>query len=115
MLGLEGDASALAVEETAGAEQIARVIGGDAAPVIDPVAPEGAAVADTALNGAQISSLVQILAAVTSGAMPVDSARPLILAAFPSFDDARVDAMLAPLRVITPPAPAAPVTDGSGS
>lgn len=104
LLGLEGDASALAVEESAGAEQIARVISGDAAPVIDPIAPEGAAVADTALNGAQISSLVQILAAVTSGAMPVDSARPLILAAFPSFDDARVDAMLAPLRVLTPPA-----------
>lgn len=67
------------------------------------------AVADTALNGAQVTSLVEILANVSGGALPIDSAKSLILAAFPSFDDARVESMLAPLRnrapVLTEPAP----------
>lgn len=97
LLGLEGGASAVAAEESAGAEQVARVLGGEPQPA-EVVAPEGAAVADTALNGAQVTSLVEILAAVSAGTLPVESARPLILAAFPSFDDARVESMLAPLR-----------------
>lgn len=63
------------------------------------------AVADTALNGAQVTSLVEILAAVSEGRLPVESARPLILAAFPSFDDARVESMLSPLRRRDPGAP----------
>ena len=41
--------------------------------------------------------------------LPIDSAKPLILAAFPSFDDARVESMLTPLRnrapVLTEPTP----------
>lgn len=64
-----------------------------------PVATDGAAaVADTALNGAQVTSLVEILGAVAARTLPVETAKPLILAAFPSFDDARVESMLAPLR-----------------
>jgi len=63
-----------------------------------PQATDGAAVADTALNGAQVTSLVEILANVSTGALPIDTAKALILAAFPSFDEARVERMLAPLR-----------------
>lgn len=70
------------------------------------VADGAAAVADTALNGAQVTSLVEILGAVAAGTLPVETAKPLILAAFPSFDDARVESMLSPLRNrIASPAP----------
>lgn len=72
-----------------------------------PVTDGAAAVADTALNGAQVTSLVEILGAVAAGTLPVETAKPLILAAFPSFDDARVESMLSPLRNrIASPAPA---------
>lgn len=77
----------------------------DSLPVDASAAPVDA-VADTALNGAQVTSLVEILANVSSGALPIESAKPLILAAFPSFDDARVESMLAPLRNRAPATPA---------
>lgn len=105
VLGLKGDAAALAVEETAGAEQVAGILGTG-----DPVA----AVADTALNGAQVSSLLEILTAVSSGTMPPDTARGVILAAFPSFDDARVAAMLAPLADLAATRAAQPVVIDGG-
>lgn len=70
----------------------------DAQPAVDAAVEGAAAVADTALNGAQVTSLVEILGAVAAGTLPVETAKPLILAAFPSFDDARVESMLSPLR-----------------
>ncbi len=96
------DEAALAEERAADSAVL------DALPVDANAAPVDA-VADTALNGAQVTSLVEILANVSSGALPIDSAKSLILAAFPSFDDARVESMLTPLRnrapVLTEPTP----------
>lgn len=62
------------------------------------------------MNGAQISGLQGLLAAVTSGELPTDSARAAIAAAFPSLSSAQIDAMIAPLEEFEPPPPpAAPV------
>lgn len=82
-------------------------------------------VQDLALNGAQVSSLLEIITAVSSGTLPAATAREVIASAFPSFDAARIDRMLSPLSAFvpaaTPQAPAAPppaldtqpsVTDG---
>lgn len=66
--------------------------GADAATVPDgaPAAvPEGAtAVQDTALNGAQVTSLVDIVAQVQAGTLPAESAIGLILVSFPTVDEA---------------------------
>jgi hypothetical protein len=60
-------------------------------------APGGAPVQDTALNGAQVSSLVQIIESVTGGILPKESAIQLIQAAFPSLSDERVRGIINPL------------------
>lgn len=57
-----------------------------------------AAVQDTALNGAQVTSLLEIINAVSSGSMPKETAKPLIIAAFPGITEAQVEAMLAPIQ-----------------
>lgn len=83
-------------------------------PVSAPVpaaveAPAVEAVADTALNGAQTGSLLSIINAIEPGApMPIDTARAVIAAAFPTFDAARIEAMLAPFRNRPAAAPQAP-------
>ena len=61
----------------------------------EPVVTEN--VAATALNGAQITSLVEILSTVTLGTLPVESARGIIQAAFPDFTTEQVNAILNPL------------------
>lgn len=97
---IEAEASAVEDDRETDAAVLASL------PVDGAVPVDGAAVADTALNGAQVSSLVEILASVASGALPLDTSKALILAAFPSFDEARVERMLAPLRNRAPtPAP----------
>jgi HK97 family phage portal protein len=50
-----------------------------------------------ALNGAQIASLVQIVSAVTAGQLPVDSARPMIGASFPTLPESVIDDIVGPL------------------
>ncbi len=70
----------------------------DATGEVDPaLAGAGAAVQDTALNGAQVSSLLEIITAVGIGTMPKLTARGLILAAFPGMTPEEVDAILAPI------------------
>lgn len=71
----------------------------------------GGAVQDSALNGAQITSLVEILTAVAMGVLPKPTARAAILAAFPGIDESEVDDMLAPIvegSVKPPPPPGKP-------
>jgi HK97 family phage portal protein len=68
----------------------------------------------TALNGAQVSALQDIIAQVANGSLPIDTARPLILAAFPGVSAQLVNEMLAGLSGFTPataPAPE-PLADG---
>jgi hypothetical protein len=71
----------LAVEQ---AEVIADTTGGTTADV-----------AATALNGAQITSLVDIVMQSAAGAVPVTSAKAIVQAAFPTLPAATVDAIFA--------------------
>jgi hypothetical protein len=71
----------LAVEQ---AEVIADTTGGTTADV-----------AATALNGAQITSLVDIVMQSAAGAVPVSSAKAIVQAAFPTLPAATVDAIFA--------------------
>jgi hypothetical protein len=52
-------------------------------------------VAATALNGAQITSLVDIVMQSAAGAVPVTSAKAIVQAAFPTLPPATVDAIFA--------------------
>lgn len=53
-----------------------------------------------------VAALIEITTAVTAGQLPVDSARGMLAAAFPSLTDSQVEAILGPLK-IDPPEPAA--------
>ena len=67
----------------------------DSAPVI----------ADTALNGAQIASILEIIGSVSTGVMSAEAGKALILAGFPALDPAKIDTVLAGINQ-TAPAPA---------
>jgi hypothetical protein len=69
-----------------------------------PIPAQGAAetVAETALNGAQISSLVAILSDAASGVIHLESVKPIVKAAFPSIADATIESIVAPLRGFDP-------------
>jgi predicted Zn-dependent peptidase len=68
-----------------------------------PVAPS-APISNTALNGAQVTSLLDILAQVSSSVIPKESAKATIQFAFPGVDATLVDSML---NSIVPKAPVA--------
>ena len=65
--------------------------------VAAPEAAEEGNIQQEALNGAQISSLQQIVIAVMAGEIPAETARHLIAAAFPLLTDEEIDQMLAPI------------------
>lgn len=74
----------------------------------DPVATDTVSVADTALNGAQVSSLLEILSAVSAGTLTPEGAIATIMVAFPSVDAAEArrivgGALEAPPPVVAPP------------
>lgn len=91
------------------------------APVVDgekvPQAPQGPAVdastgapidtppADLALNGAQITSLLEVATLVTSGQLPADTAREILFAAFPTVPASRIEAIIGGLTGFKPAAP----------
>jgi hypothetical protein len=54
-------------------------------------------VAATALNGAQISSLNEIIANITSAIYPIETGRGIIAAAFPFLTEAQINDILLPL------------------
>lgn len=54
------------------------------------------AVQDTALNGAQIGSLLEIVAAVAAGTLPGQSAVNMIQLSFPAVDEAEAQALVKP-------------------
>ena len=55
-------------------------------------------VQDTALNGAQITSLVAIITQVAAGTMPKESAKQILAAAFPSFSAEQVLGIIEPIQ-----------------
>ena len=68
-------------------------------------------IADTALNGAQIASILEIIGSVSTGVMSAEAGKALILAGFPALDPAKVDAVLAGVNATAPaPTKAAPAT-----
>tara|TARA_Y100001973_G_scaffold64658_1_gene94497 strand:+ start:1434 stop:4130 length:2697 start_codon:yes stop_codon:yes gene_type:complete len=71
---------------------------GDDEPSNEP--PAGEPLAATALNGAQIASLMQILASVAAGAISFDSALVLIGVAFPTIDEQSARAILSGAQAV---------------
>jgi hypothetical protein len=63
----------------------------------EPVVTEN--VAATALNGAQISSLNEIIANITGRIYPADTGRAIIAASFPSLTQQQVDQIINPLNL----------------
>jgi hypothetical protein len=63
--------------------------------IADTTGGTTADVAATALNGAQITSLVDIVMQSAAGAVPVSSAKAIVQAAFPTLPAATVDAIFA--------------------
>jgi lambda family phage portal protein len=65
---------------------------------LNPANTGGGAVQDTALNGAQISSMVQVISAATAGQMPKESVGPILKAAFPSLSDEEISNITKPIE-----------------
>lgn len=85
-----------------------------AAPVDQAAQPDAAA---SSLNGAQVKTMLEVVAAATAGQIPFDSARSIIAAAY-GYDDARAARIVAegsavrnPVAVATLPDPNAPADD----
>ncbi|QDU81551.1 Phage portal protein [Polystyrenella longa] len=53
---------------------------------------------DQAMNGAQIGSMVDIIANVREGIIPVDSALGILQAAYPALSEQQIDSIINPLR-----------------
>jgi hypothetical protein len=86
-----------------------------AAPAPAPSSPAAAAldgvVQDTALNGAQVSSLLEIATAVVAGDLPITTAEAMIRAAFPALPAELVTRIIGGLKGFEPKAdPAPPVS-----
>ncbi len=59
-----------------------------------------ATVADTAMNGAQVTSIVEIITQVAGGVIPAATAAALIRSAFPAIPPANIAEMLAPFATV---------------
>lgn len=89
---------AVAVDAAALANQLPT---GQTSPQDAPIlanAPPAADVAATALNGAQISSLVDIVAKVGEGLLPLESAKAIAQASFPFLSQTVLDAIFSGLQ-----------------
>jgi hypothetical protein len=67
-----------------------------------PGATSAQDVQSTALNGAQVSSLVDLAAQVSAGNLPIDTARAIASASFPLVSREDIDAIFSPLVGFTP-------------
>jgi len=63
------------------------------------------AVQDTALNGAQVTSLADVLAQVAVGTLPLETGKAMVKASFPAVSDDLIEAMFAPLKGFLPAQP----------
>ncbi len=73
----------------------------DAAPTAGGVPVDGT-VQDTAMNGAQITGLIEILTAVTGGQLPPESAQQMLTIAFPFISPTEAAALIKPLVEFVP-------------
>jgi HK97 family phage portal protein len=81
----------------------------------EAVASGDASVQDTAMNGAQIESLLGVVEQVGTGAIPAASAKAILGAAFPMLTPESIDAMLDPLASVKPAAAPAASTSTNGN
>lgn len=94
-----------------GAQAAAQGASGTPAANATPAGPAGppaateTKVADAVMNGAQISSLLEIIQLVADKGLPEDTAIGIIMAAFPAVRREQIEAMLTPLRNFEPPKP----------
>jgi lambda family phage portal protein len=72
-------------------------------------------VAAQALNGAQVTSLVEVITQVGTGAMPKDTAKPVLQAAFPTFSIELIDSIIDPIQPGTISADGVPTAIPDGS
>jgi hypothetical protein len=103
-VGLAGDKSSerVAVDVAGGGAP-----GSPAAPSA-PAVPGGAEVVqDTALNGAQVTSLLEIVQLTADRGLPFEAAQELIAAAFPGIAPERITRIMAALKKFKPAGPAA--------
>lgn len=85
------------------AQTDATTLGPDGKSVPDTGAANGdGKVQDTALNGAQVTALQEVVQAVADGRLPKDAATVLILNAFPAFDQSEAERMLASADAFEP-------------
>lgn len=80
---------------------------GQDAPPADPTipVPEGQSIQDTAMNGAQVASLLELITKAANGEIPESVARPIIRTAFPKVPENRIDEMLNGMKDRQPPPP----------
>ena len=87
LLGLTASIEDLKSEESQGVDDVARVLGGsEGAPIEGEDLPS--------LTDTQVSSLLEIITALSSGLMPLDTARVVIAAAFPGFSADVIERMV---------------------
>jgi hypothetical protein len=54
------------------------------------------------LNGAQVTSLADILAQVAAGTLPFETGKAMVKTAFPTVTDQQIDEMFGPLKNFSP-------------
>jgi len=101
MQGLEGSDESNDAEATTDAPDVPQ---GD-------TPAEGDNIQQTALNGSQIASLVEIATQVAEGLLPPDTARAIIGASFPTLTSEQINAIVGPLLDFEPRKPEG---DGAG-
>jgi len=90
MASLSGAMAVLKLRDVAPIASIAKAV----APIVSPTGAPTATdvpvdVAKSALNGAQIASLIDVVAQIKAGTLTADSALQIVLASFPGIDEAQ--------------------------
>lgn len=80
---------------------------------VSEIEPGVADVQQTALNGAQVAALQEIVSAAAEGRIPVGTAGAMIAAAFPLLSQQEIDAILRPLSGFKPASVPEGVQDGA--
>jgi hypothetical protein len=104
----ETGATATTIEQTPTASIAPQQAPQVAEPTQEPAPVEN--VAATALNGAQIASMLEVIAQVTSGLIPITAAKAVMAASFPMLSSAQVAEIFADIKEGTPPTTPAQLT-----
>lgn len=71
---------------------------------VSAIADKSGAVSDTALNGAQIDSMVTVIVEAAAGRLPKAAVGPILAASFPTLDKSEIAAIVKPLTAFEPQA-----------